>query len=185
MRSKIVFSDRLWIIELASTRQPPLAELIYPMAKSGWLCLLVVGVLLGTAIHSHAGASTEVIAVIAHKGLAVTVATQDDLRPIFQTKKLKWSDGTVLRPFNLPEENTLRRGFDAAVLGLDPDRAARFWVDRKIRGGERPPQTAPSPAVMLAVVSKTPGAIGYVDMKLADANVRVIAKVVNGVVTKP
>jgi ABC-type phosphate transport system substrate-binding protein len=81
--------------------------------------------------------------------------------------ELRWSDGTELSPFNLPEGNALRQGFDATVLGL------------------RPPQTAPSPAVWLAVVSKTPSAIGYVDMKLVDANVKVIAKVVNGVVTKP
>jgi hypothetical protein len=51
--------------------------------------------------------------------------SRDDLRPIFQTRKDTWPDGTPVRPFNLPESHGIRQGFDAAVLGLDPDRVAR------------------------------------------------------------
>ena len=134
---------------------------------------------------SLAGSSSDVIAVIANKGVSITKISRDELRPLFQTKKDTWPDGTPVKPFNLADSNQVRQGFDAAVLGLDPDRVARYWIDRKIRGGERPPQTAPSSAVMLKVVSKTAGALGYVEATAVDASVKVIAKVVDGQVVSP
>ena len=148
----------------------------YPIS---WLFACLT--LLASPLRSHADDQSESILVIAHKDVASKSLSRDELRPIFQTKKNAWPDGSALRAFNLPDSDSARRGFDAAVLGLDPDRVARYWIDRKIRGGDRPPTNAPSDAVMVKVVGKTPGAIGYVDSKTTlDANVKVIAKIVNG-----
>jgi len=156
------------------------------MRRHGMTWLLACVALLASARFSQAGADNDAILVIAHKDVATGVMTRDDLRPIFQTKKNTWPDGASVKAFNLPEADSVRRGFDAAVLGLDPARVVRYWIDRKIRGGDRPPQNAPSAAVMLKVVGKTPGAIGYVDSKLAlDASVKVVAKVLNGQIVKP
>lgn len=123
--------------------------------------------------------------MIANKGVGANKVSRDDLRPIFQTKKDTWPDGTPAKPFNLPDNNPLRHGFDAAVLGLDPDRVARYWIDRKIRGGERPPQNAPSSAVMVKVISKTAGGVGYVEQAAVDDSVKIIAKIVDGQVVAP
>ena len=145
-----------------------------------WVALLA-SPQIGRAVDAH-----ETILVIANKGIASDALTRDELRPIFQTKKNTWPDGSTVRPFNLPEADASRRGFDAAVLGLDPDRVARYWIDRKIRGSDRPPQTASSSAVMVAVVGRTAGAVGYVDSKVSlNPNVKVIAKIVNGQVVAP
>lgn len=147
---------------------------------------LVVGaVLLLSPLQSFAGVQRGAIVIIANKAVSATKISRDDLRPIFQTKKDTWPDGTPARPFNLPDANTARHGFDAAVLGLDPDRVARYWIDRKIRGGARPPQTTVSSALMLKLVSKTAGAVGYVEAADVDASVKVIARVVNGQVVAP
>jgi ABC-type phosphate transport system substrate-binding protein len=151
--------------------------------QRGWS--LVVGALLLVPLTGRAVETPDVIAVIANVNTPVTIAAKDELRAIFQTKKLTWPDGSAVRAFNLPEESSYRRGFDAAVLGLDPERVLRFWLDRKIRGGERPPLKVPSSTVMLRVVSKTPGAIGYVEAAVVDKSVKVVAKVVNGMVIKP
>jgi ABC-type phosphate transport system substrate-binding protein len=150
----------------------------------------ILGVMVGVVLclvplPSSAGDSRALIVVIANKSVGVAKVTRDDLRPIFQTKKDTWPDGTPAKPFNLPDNNGTRQGFDVAVLGLEPDRVARYWIDRKIRGGERPPQTAPSSAVMLKVVAKTAGAVGYVEATLVDASVKVIAKIVDGQVVAP
>jgi ABC-type phosphate transport system substrate-binding protein len=133
----------------------------------------------------HAGPPIEAIAIIANKSVIATSISRDDLRPIFQTKSNTWPDGTPAHPFNLADTDTLRMGFDAAVLGLDPARVARYWIDRKIRGGERPPPNVPSAAVMLKIVSKTPGAVGYVEAVAVDGSVRVLAKVIAGQMVKP
>lgn len=151
----------------------------------------LIGVIVGALLlflqplPSLAGGTSDVIVVIANKGVSVKSITRDDLRPIFQTKKDTWPDGTPAKPFNLPDSNAVRQGFDAAVLGLDPDRVARYWIDRKIRGGERPPQTAPSSGVLVKVIAKTPGAVGYVEVSAVDASVKVVAKVVEGQVVAP
>lgn len=132
---------------------------------------------------SHAG--EEAIVVIANKAVSAATISRDDLRPIFQSKKTTWPDGSPLRAFNLPDANPTRHGFDAAVLGLDPDRVARYWIDQKIRGGQRPPASAPTPALVLRVVAATAGGIGYVPASAANATVKVIAKISNGQVTRP
>jgi ABC-type phosphate transport system substrate-binding protein len=154
------------------------------MHKHSLRWVIVGALLLWAPLPSFAG-NSDAIAVIVNKAATVTKVTRDELRPIFQTKKDTFPDGTPARPFNLPESIGVRQGFDAAVLGLDPDRVARFWIDRKIRGGERPPQTAPSAAVMLKVVSKTPGAVGYIEANAVDASVKVIARIIDGQVVAP
>ncbi len=112
------------------------------------------------------------------------VSSESDLRPIFQTTKTSWEGGKAL-PLNLPEDDATRRGFDAAVLGLDPDRVARYWVDRKIRGGNPPPKNVPSAAMIVKVVSSKPGAIGYVPTNSVNSGVKVVAKVRGGLVVAP
>ncbi|HKU41413.1 MAG TPA: hypothetical protein VJR89_24820 [Polyangiales bacterium] len=153
------------------------------MAKPKLLWLLVAACILLTPRSSRAGG--EIIAIIANKDVALKTVTREELRPIFQTKKNTWPDGKTVVPFNLPPAHASRQGFDAAVLGLDPDRVAKYWIDRKIRGDEKPPQTAPSPAVMVKIVAKTAGAVGYVEASLADASVKVIGRISDGQVVKP
>ena len=144
-----------------------------------------VAVLAGAQL-SQAADTKESILVIANKSVTTTTLAQAELRPMFQTKKNTWPDGSALKAFNLPEVDSIRRGFDAAVLGLDPDRVVRYWIDRKIRGGDRPPQTAPSAAVMVKLIGKTPGAIGYVDSRVPlDGNVKVVARIIGGLVVAP
>lgn len=155
------------------------------MLRHSLSCLLWAAVLF-LPLRSMAGdAARSSIAVIANKAVVTGKVSRADLRPLFQTKKDTWPDGTPAKPFNLPESSAQRQAFDKAVLGLDADRVARYWIDRKIRGGDRPPQTAPSAAVLVKVVSKTPGALGYVDVALVDASVKVVARIVDGEVVAP
>ncbi|MFZ5896562.1 MAG: hypothetical protein ACOY0T_36240 [Myxococcota bacterium] len=130
-------------------------------------------------------AGEDVIAVIANKDVPQAKLSRDELRPIFQVTKTRWPNGNAIVPLNLPEENSLRKGFDSAVLGLDPDRVARYWIDRKIRGDGRPPKKLSSPGAVLKAVGKTSGAIGYVAIGDVDASVKVVAKVKGGSVLPP
>jgi hypothetical protein len=125
------------------------------------------------------------VLVIAHKAVASAALTRDDLRSIFQTKKSTWPDGVPVRPFNLPGTTLARQSFDLAVLGLEPARVARYWIDRQVRGGERPPPTVPSAALMIRLIAKTAGAVGYIDGPAAHPGVKVVARVVGGQVLKP
>lgn len=141
--------------------------------------------LLALGLPLSIGAAEEPIVVIAHKGAKTAKLSRSELRPLFQTKRTTWGDGSSVVALNLPSSNAVRRGFDAAVLGLDPDRVARYWIDRKIRGGARAPKEIPSPALVVKVVSKKAGAVGYVGASQVDDSVKIIARVVNGEVVAP
>lgn len=127
----------------------------------------------------------EVLAVIVNKANPVRELSQNELRPIFQTTKKAWSSGEDAVPINLPEDNTLRNDFDQAVLGLDPERVARYWTDRKVRGGARPPVRVPNTTAVLKAVATKPGAVGYVRLSEVNPSVRVVAKIAGGKLTGP
>jgi ABC-type phosphate transport system substrate-binding protein len=134
---------------------------------------------------SGSQAGGEVLAVIVNKANPARELSQNELRPIFQTTKKAWSSGEDAVPINLPEDSSLRNDFDQAVLGLDPERVARYWTDRKVRGGARPPVRVPNTTAVLKAVASKPGAVGYVRLNEVTPNVRVVAKIAAGKLTGP
>ncbi len=136
--------------------------------------------------HGTSGAEAkEEIVVVANKGFGPRSLSREDLRPVFQTTKAEWPDGTKASPINLADDSPTRHGFDAAVLGLDPDRVSRYWVDRKIRGGERPPRKVAGASAVLRAVGSDKGAVGYVLAGEANDSVKIVARIRNGQVLAP
>ena len=150
---------------------------------------LLAGALLAGAMglwNATSRAGGEPIAVIVNAANPAGSLSVGDLRPIFQTTKTSWgnSAGDAM-PLNLPEDSPLRQEFDQAVLGLDPDRVARYWQDRKIRGGARPPTRVTTTSAVLKVVSSKPGAVGYVKASEVNSTVKVVAKITDGKLAGP
>ena len=144
---------------------------------------LVTLLALAWPLPSEAGG--EVIAVVINEKNPATVLGASDLRPIFQTTKTRWQSDIEAVPVNLPNEDALRVEFDRVVLGLDPDRVARYWQDRRIRGGARPPTRVTSPGAVLRAVAAHPGAVGYVRASDVTSNVKVVAKISGGKLLSP
>jgi ABC-type phosphate transport system substrate-binding protein len=130
-------------------------------------------------------AGEDAIAVIVNLANPAPTLSVSDLRPVFQTSKTSWSRGGEAAPINLPEDNPLRIAFDQTVLGLDAERVSRYWKDRKIRGGARPPARAVSSAAVLKFVAAKEGAVGYVKASEVNATVKVVARVVGGKLIGP
>jgi ABC-type phosphate transport system substrate-binding protein len=130
-------------------------------------------------------AGGEVIAVVVNEKNPASVLGASDLRPIFQTTKTRWQNDLEAVPINLPNEDALRIEFDRVVLGLDPDRVARYWQDRRIRGGARPPKRVTSEGAVLRAVAAHPGAVGYVRAGDVTGNVKVVAKISGGKILSP
>jgi ABC-type phosphate transport system substrate-binding protein len=150
---------------------------------------LLAGVLLAASATLWNGTSEAVpdaLVVIVNPQNPIKTVEVGDLRPIFQTTKTSWgnSAGDAL-PINLPEDNPQRQEFDKTVLGLDPDRVARYWQDRKIRGGARPPARLSSTAAVLKGVASKPGAVGYLKASEVNATVKVVAKIIDGKLSAP
>jgi hypothetical protein len=124
------------------------------------------------------------LAVVLNGGNQSPVALSD-LAPIFTVTKRELAGGRAVTPFNLPPKSQERVLFDQVVLGFDPDDAARYWIDQKIRGGNPPPRQIPDAALMHRVIGTLDDSIGYLPSDRVDATVRVVARIRNGKLTRP
>jgi hypothetical protein len=121
-------------------------------------------------------AGTGSIVVVVNPNNPVRSIGAGELEAIFTTRKLDWSDGKRIVPFNCPPRHPLRTAFDQRALHFDPDEAARYWIDRRIRGGHPPPRQVPDAATMAKVVAALDTAIGYLRQEELDGTVRVVAQ---------
>jgi len=102
--------------------------------------------------------------------LAVVVANDSplkelslaNLRHVFMSEPFSDPSGTRLVPLNHPPKTPDRVAFDSLVLGMNADTVGKFWLDRRIRGQSGAPRTVDSLALLLKVVARLPGAIGYI-----------------------
>ncbi|MDQ3366981.1 MAG: hypothetical protein M3680_16280 [Myxococcota bacterium] len=120
-------------------------------------CVLVL-VLLALGVRPAAAESAKLVVVVSAKS-PVTGVSRLELKRAFLGEPIVIGD-TRLAPFNAEPNSAERGGFDQSVLGMTPEEAGRFWIDRKVRGQGAAPRSLP--AVHLAkVVAKFPGAISY------------------------
>jgi hypothetical protein len=95
---------------------------------------------------------------------------------MFTTRKQSWNGGGRIVPFNFPPKHEVRVDFDRAVLEMSPEEVARYWIDRRIRGGTPPPKSVNNAALIVRLVSKLEGAIGYVPRSSVDPSVRIVTQ---------
>jgi ABC-type phosphate transport system substrate-binding protein len=127
-----------------------------------------------------ASGSPEPLAVIVHPGVSAEALSGPDLRSIYRRETRFWPSGEAIRPLALPPESDLRQQFDLAVMGLDADGVARFWIDQRVRGTATPPRVVPSTALIARVVPALSGSIAYVPLSMAPKGARVVAMVRDG-----
>jgi hypothetical protein len=149
------------------------------------LLLAVVAATAAISWQASSHADTDELYVVVNKANPVSSMSQEDLRPLFQTTKSQWNDGVKADPINLLDDDPARQQFDQAVLGLDPDRVARYWIDRKIRGGERPPRKLASASAAARSVGNERGAVAYVHRSDLTPSIKIVAKIANGKVVSP
>lgn len=125
--------------------------------------LLVAAALVATAasLLSPAAAAEGGLVLVVAKGSAIDGLTKAELNRIFSGDSLKVAGQTVV-PFALAAGSPERKAFDQLVLGMSPEEANKYWIDRRIRGQGNPPKSAPSAEVMTKVVATFPSAMGYV-----------------------
>ena len=112
--------------------------------------------------------------IVTAKANALRDLTFPDLRQLYRGKHLSVA-GLKLIPFNHPAGTPDRVGFDRVVLGMSPDEVGRYWVDQKIRGGEPPPRTIDSIALLLRVVAALEGSLAYVREGFSSPELKVVS----------
>lgn len=125
------------------------------------------------------------LAVIANPAVPVKTQSASELAAIFSRATRTWKDGSAIRPLNLQAGSSERIAFDRAVLHLDPDQSAQFWVDRMVRGEEPAPKAITKADIVLRLVATLAGGIGYIPEDKVDDKVRVLAFIRDGKVVAP
>jgi hypothetical protein len=137
------------------------------------LCLAAALATIASAIPPAHADGAKLVVVVA-KGSAVTNISRSDLKRCF-TGDTVTAGGKALVPFNAAPGTPERTGFDKAVLGMSPDEAGKYWIDRKVRGQSAAPRALPSPAHIAKVAAKFPGAIGYLPADQMTADIQAVS----------
>jgi hypothetical protein len=134
---------------------------------------------LAPTIEQTAHASDRVVlAVVVAKTSPVQDLSMAELRRIFTNEGDSDGSGQRYVPFNHPPHTPDRAGFDQRVLGMSEDDVSQFWIERKIRGLPGPPRSVDSLSLLLRLIARLPGGIGYARPAQLTADVRAVR--VNG-----
>jgi hypothetical protein len=119
------------------------------------------------------GATGEALAVVTSKQSGVSDISLYQLKRLYLGDNVKVS-GRDLIALNREVKGAERTGFDESVLGMTPAAAARYWIDRRIRGQSGAPKAIEPAGVIQRVVAKLPHAVAYVRVREVDADVQVV-----------
>lgn len=140
-----------------------------------YLACCVLTLLLSVSHSPRAGANTNgALAVVVGKHCPINDLPFAALKRLYSGDRID-THGLHLIPLALQNRSAERADFDTWVLGMTPDAAARYWVDRKIRGESGPPKSIDSVQVMLRVVDKLDGAVGYLRAAEVPAAVKILS----------
>ena len=122
------------------------------------LCLLVALLLV-------AASPDERYQVIVNSSVPVTSLSKADLSLLFlkkMTSYQKWGNAGKVVPVDLAADSETRIAFTKAVHQKAVTAIKAYWQQQIFSGRGTPPVEVTSDADMIAMVSKTAGAIGYV-----------------------
>jgi hypothetical protein len=124
------------------------------------------------ATATPARAANEVL-VIGHPGLPRVDA--QTLQRLYTGRAIEIADQTVT-VVNAPAGSVLRNRFLAAFVQMDEERYRAYWTVRRHVGKGAPPREIDSAAEVIDFVSRTPGAVGYIDATATRPGLNVIAR---------
>lgn len=112
------------------------------------------------------------LVVIVHRDNPVSNLSSAELRNFFTRRERRWPAGGTVLPVNWKALSGPRRRFDKRILQMTPEQAATFWIDARIRGGERPPLSVGSARLIARFVAHQRHAISYVPASMLSDEVK-------------
>jgi ABC-type phosphate transport system substrate-binding protein len=107
-------------------------------------------------------ASAEEFIVIVNDKNPVNEISASTLAHFFLKETNQWSNGTPVRFFDQREDSELHRFFLNDILKKSPRELELYWIGQKLYTGSRAPLQLGTDTMMSSMVSRFPGAIGYV-----------------------
>lgn len=137
--------------------------------------VLFVWLLLGAAYTATDNAwATEPYEIVTHPDVGDKTISKSSLRAIFGMRLHAWPDGTAIKVFVMPDDAPLHIAFSKEKLNVFPYQLRAAWDRLVFSGTGQAPETVATAEEMLARVSATPGAIGYLARPRIDGKVHVL-----------
>lgn len=151
------------------------------LKKLTTLAILTVTLVSGTVV---AAGKQHVIAIVVGSQEDVTELklSTKNLNLIYWRKQRFWPQGLRIKPVNLRSQSQLRIKFSTAVLGSRPKSQIDYWNGQYFNG-ILPPYSVDSEEAVLRYITKTRGAIGYVNACKLDSRVTPLLWIKNGKLT--
>jgi ABC-type phosphate transport system substrate-binding protein len=116
----------------------------------------------------------DVVAVVSAKS-PVTALSANQVADIFLGKTTRFPDGSLAMPLDQNEDSPAREKFYTQYTGKSPAQVKAHWSKLIFTGRGQPPRQFAGGAEVRRAVAENPTAIGYIDAKLVDSSVRVLA----------
>lgn len=112
--------------------------------------------------------------IVTHPDVGDKTISRSSLRAIFGMRLHAWPDGTAIKVFVMPDDAPLHIAFSKEKLNVFPYQLRAAWDRLVFSGTGQAPATVATAEEMLARVSTTPGAIGYLARHRIDGKVNVL-----------
>ncbi|WP_457641019.1 hypothetical protein [Persephonella sp.] len=112
------------------------------------------------------------IAVVTGNGSKIDNVSKSDLKKIYLKVK-RFFKGEKVIPVNLPPNSKVRKIFQEKILEMDNEQLNVYWNEMYFHGIE-PPIVLYSEKAVIKFVKKVKGAIGYINMKNVDKDLKII-----------
>jgi hypothetical protein len=114
------------------------------------------------------------LAVVVNARSGVSAMTRSEVIHLFFGRSRQFFNGLEAQVADLQDSHPDRQRFYRALVGKDLADINAYWSRQVFTGRLRPPPQLRSSEEMLRWVAEHPGGIGYVDLRHADARVRVV-----------
>ena len=123
---------------------------------------------------SLAAGAEDVVAVVSAKSPIVAL-NSEQVADIFLGKTTRFPDGSAAVPIDQNEDSPDRDRFYAQYTGKSPAQVKAHWSKLIFTGRGQPPKQVANGAEAKRAVAQDPHAIAYIDNRLVDSSVRVLA----------
>lgn len=114
------------------------------------------------------------LVVIANKSVPLDKIDANQVTQIFLKQVSTWPDGAKIHPIDIKEGSPLRAEFYSRITGRSPGQLRAYWARQAFTGMGFPPAEVATVEDVNKAVQATPGSIGYVDRRPADASTKVV-----------
>jgi ABC-type phosphate transport system substrate-binding protein len=121
-----------------------------------------------------ADAVPQAFKVIINPKNPATSVSQDFLAQAFFKQTMRWDDGEVIQPVDLPLTAPARSAFSSSILKRSVPAVRAYWLQRIFSGRQVPPLELDSDASVVRFVLSSPGAVGYVSAATNSATAKVV-----------